>query len=241
MQYRQTKKIIIDERKLSILIRCGCPDKQLLDVIKTGKFEKTGDDLIDEILECLCERKEFKNWGGNHNPKGINGYKIKKKEGQLDLQLDSQVVDKDIDIDIDKDNNNSIKEGGLRGKPLKEEEFEEFWKAYTPIKSSDGKFVAKGSRSNCFKKYQQILKKGENHETIMRGLEQYLTYCRKTDTISCGAEVFLNQRRWENDYSGCQCVDSTSNHRQREPVSIVKIANELSRESKYDESNSVPF
>ena len=72
MQFRTTKKLIIDEQKLSVLIRLGCPDDRLLSVIKTGKFEKTGDEIIDEILECFVDRKEFKNWGGNHNPKGIN-------------------------------------------------------------------------------------------------------------------------------------------------------------------------
>lgn len=109
MQFRTTKKIVIDEQKLTVLIRLGCPDDRLLSVIKTGKFEKTGDKIIDEILECLVDRKEFKNWGGNHNPKGINSCKKRKKGGQVDKQVDcqdgGQVVDKDIDIDIDKDKN----------------------------------------------------------------------------------------------------------------------------------------
>ena len=112
MQFRTTKKLIIDEQKLSVLIRLGCPDDRLLSVIKTGKFEKTGDEIIDEILECFVDRKEFKNWGGNHNPKGINNCKKRKKRGQVDNQVDSQVdnqdgrqvVDKDIDIDKDKEN-----------------------------------------------------------------------------------------------------------------------------------------
>lgn len=108
MQFKKTKKLIIDEQKLNVLIRLGCPDDRLLSVIKTGKFEKTGDQIIDEILECLVDKKEFKNWGGNHNPKGVNGYNKKKKTGQVDHQVGSQdggqVVDKDKDIDKDKDN-----------------------------------------------------------------------------------------------------------------------------------------
>jgi len=108
MQSRITKKIIIDEQKLNVLIRLGCPDDRLLSVIKTGKFEKVGDNIIDEILECLVDRKEFKNWGGNHNPNGVNNCNKKKNRGQVDHQVGSQdggqVVDKDIDIDKDKDN-----------------------------------------------------------------------------------------------------------------------------------------
>ena len=108
MQFRTTKKIVIDEQKLTVLIRLGCPDDRLLSVIKTGKFEKTGDKIIDEILECLVDRKEFKNWGGNHNPNGINNCKKRKKVGQVDrqdgCQDGGQVVDKDKDKDKDKDN-----------------------------------------------------------------------------------------------------------------------------------------
>jgi hypothetical protein len=103
MQYKNATKIIIDKRKLDILIRLGCPDNQILQILKTGKFTPTGDSLIDETLECLVDFKEFKNWGGNHNPKGINGCNKKKKRGQVDQQVDSQddcqVVDKDKDKD----------------------------------------------------------------------------------------------------------------------------------------------
>lgn len=108
MQFRTTKKLIIDEQKLNVLIRLGCPDDRLLSVIKTGKFEKTGDQIIDEILECFIDRKEFKNWGGNHNPKGINNCKKRKNRGQVDQQVDNQDEGQDIgqvvDKDIDKDN-----------------------------------------------------------------------------------------------------------------------------------------
>lgn len=103
MQYRTTKKIVIDEQKLIILTRLGCPDDRLLSVIKTGKFEKTGDEIIDETLECLVDKKEFQNWGG----KRINSGKKKKISNQVEKHLenqdDIQVVDIDIDKDIDKD------------------------------------------------------------------------------------------------------------------------------------------
>ena len=115
MQYKNATKIIIDKRKLDVLIRIGCPDSQILQLIKTGKFTKTGDSLIDETLECLVDFKEFKNWGGNHNPKGISGYNKKKNNRQVDGQVDCQ-VDKQVDCQVvDKDNNKRFK------KPLIEE------------------------------------------------------------------------------------------------------------------------
>lgn len=108
MRYNNTKKIIIDERKLNILVRLGCPDKQILDVIKTGNFEKTGDSIIDETLECLVDFKEFDNWGGKRTGAG-RPPKIKEDnqvENQDDIQDGNQdiiqVVDKDKDRDINK-------------------------------------------------------------------------------------------------------------------------------------------
>lgn len=260
MQYKQNKKIIIDKRKLDILIRLGCPDVQILELIKTGDFTRTGDSLIDDTLECLIDRRDFKNWGGNHNPTGKNQYT---KRGQVDHQVDhqvelgqlaGQVVDKDIDIYNNTSNKvNSIKERDIKGKPLKEEEeegeeereekkqFEEFWKYYTPVKSKDGRFVSKGNKQECLKKYVKILNEGVKHETIITNLEKYLRYCQENGYSSCGASVYLNQRRFENDYSGVECVDSKARDVQRRPCSIVQIAAELTRESKDDDSDSIPF
>lgn len=110
MQYNSSRKIIIDERKLSILIRLGCPDKQILDLIKTGTFEKTGDRIIDETLECLIDIKEFDNWGGKR--KGAGRPKKNQDDIQDENQLDNQDGNQDaiqvVDKDIDKDNINKI-------------------------------------------------------------------------------------------------------------------------------------
>ncbi|MBO7712657.1 MAG: hypothetical protein J6S85_03755 [Methanobrevibacter sp.] len=246
MQYRNITKLVIDKRKLDILMRIGCPDEQLLQLIKTGKFDKTGDKLIDDTLECLIDFKSFKNWGGNHNPTGKNQHS--QKRGQVDHQVEHQVVQQDggqvvdKDIDIDKDKNNSIKERDLKGKPSKEEElFNEYWKLYTPVKDKDGAFVAKGNKEHCRAKFKELLKKGVNYETIIQGLERYLNYCRANGHKSCGAEVFLNQRRFENDYSDSECVDSARQSNQRRPLGIVAIGNELVKMSNYDESDSIPF
>ena len=70
MQYKDITKIIIDKRKLDILVRLGCPDKNLLERIKTGKVIKTGDKLIDDTLECLIDVRNFDNWGGKREGAG---------------------------------------------------------------------------------------------------------------------------------------------------------------------------
>lgn len=106
MQYKKNIKIIIDKRKLDLLLRLNCPKEILFDTVINNKITKVGDELIDDTLESLIDIKEFKNWGGNHNPTGINQHS--KKRGQVDQEVDQgqnigQVVDKDIDKDIEID------------------------------------------------------------------------------------------------------------------------------------------
>lgn len=142
-------------------------------------------------------------------------------------------------------NNNTLTESNINPpiSPLDEKEdlFENFWKLYTPIKSSDGHFVSKGNKQSCMKKFNKLLNEGVKNETIINGLKQYLTYCRENGFMSCGVEVFLNQRRFENDYSQSECVDSQRQSNQRRPLGIVAIGNELVKMSNYDESDSIPF
>ena len=120
MQYQKNQKIIIDSRKLEVLIRLGCPDEIILQKIKTGKSQKTGDKLIDETLECLVDFKEFYNWGGKRDGSGrprkisIKNQDENQDDFQDENQDENQVVnqdvnqvvdiDKDKDIDIDKNN-----------------------------------------------------------------------------------------------------------------------------------------
>lgn len=132
MQYKNSKKLLIDQRKLESLFRLGCPDKQIIDLLKTGTFESTGDSLIDDMLESLIDYRVFENWGGTRTGAGRKSKKSAKKnqlENQDDNQdekqlanqdanhLACQVVDKDIDKDkviskilnsIGKDNKNCI-------------------------------------------------------------------------------------------------------------------------------------
>lgn len=115
MQYKNVTKIVIDKRKLDILIRLGCSDDILINYIKTGKFTKTGDSLVDDILESLIDFKNFDNWGGKRAGSGRPKNQVKNQlENQLENQIDIQnknqkdnqniiqLADKDIDKDKEK-------------------------------------------------------------------------------------------------------------------------------------------
>lgn len=80
-------------------------------------------------------------------------------------------------------------------------EFEKFWNAYTPVKTTDGRAVNKGSRKETFTKYSRIIKSGVKPADILKGLNAYLTDCRNNNRFTCGATVFLNQERWKDDYN----------------------------------------
>jgi hypothetical protein len=80
-------------------------------------------------------------------------------------------------------------------------EFEKFWNAYTPVKTTDGRAVNKGSRKETFVKYSRIIKSGVKPADILKGLNAYLTDCRNNNRFTCGATVFLNQERWKDDYN----------------------------------------
>ena len=82
-----------------------------------------------------------------------------------------------------------------------EDDWEQFWKSYTPVKI-DGRVVQKGSKSVARKKYMQIRKKGVTHDELMQGMLAYIRYCKENAILSCGVAVFLNQERWKDDYGG---------------------------------------
>jgi len=193
MQYKSNKKIIIDKRKLDTVIRLGCPSDVLLCLITTGTVSPTGDSLIDENLESMREEKEFTNWGGNHNPTGKNQYSNKKsgqldgqKRCQLDRQDDCQVVDKDIDKDL------KIKE--VNKKEIYKERFEEWWSFYPKLRA--------GNKQKAFDKY---IKAVENEkltpEWLLEKVKEYSNSEEVKKGYACGAEVYFNKCKYNNDYS----------------------------------------
>ena len=84
--------------------------------------------------------------------------------------------------------------------------FEDFWSKYTPIRTSDG-FVAKGNKQLAQKAFKKALK-GASYETIIRGLQQYLTFCRENNRYTKQASTWLNKRGWEDDYGSSQAIQA---------------------------------
>ena len=222
MQYKDSPKIMIDKRKLEILFRLGCPDAQIIELLKTKKFTPTGDSLIDETLESLIDFKVFENWGGFRIGSGRKHKKsgIKNQDANQDA---NQVVDKDRDNNIyiynnynsrnlipdtnTQDNNklsgisNNISTTHACEKEKIKENFDIFWESYTPVKASDGYVVAKGSKKVSFEKYSKVIKLGVKPEDILKGLKSYIDFCQKNNRLTCGVPVFLNQERWKDEYN----------------------------------------
>lgn len=83
-----TQTLILNKRTLEILFRIGCPDNKIIHLLKTGTFEPTGDNLVDDLLnELILPKIDDKTdtiqeplepaptaRGGNHNPTGQNQY-----------------------------------------------------------------------------------------------------------------------------------------------------------------------
>lgn len=239
MQYKSNTKILIDKRKLDLLIRLGCPDKQIVDVIKTGNFTPTGDSLIDETLECLVDVKSFTNWGGSRNNAGRKSNKnkeINQVENQLENQVEShlanqdtfQVVDKDKDIynNINININNNLNKNNLNLNNIYNTYFDVFWEEFKPVKCN-GRFVDKGSKKTAYEKFVKLLKKGENYDDIIRGTREYISHCQENNQLTCGATVFLNQERWKNDYGSTINANAAGKHEQ--PRSIIETYAEIAR------------
>lgn len=116
----------------------------------------------------------------------------KKPNGQTNCQTNCQADSQTNDTD-------KIRLDKIKEKEKEKEKFDEFWEEYKPVSGRDGTCVAKGSKSRCLEKYIRIVKK-DDPQKIITGLKNYLGYCKENRICSCGAEVFLNQRRWENEY-----------------------------------------
>lgn len=84
--FEKSSKVVLNKRTLEILFRIGCPDKEIINLLKNGTYTKTNDALIDDLLaeliipqsEEIIEKPEENSApvarGGNHNPNGVNQY-----------------------------------------------------------------------------------------------------------------------------------------------------------------------
>ena len=151
MQYKNTQKIIIDKRKLDVLLRLGNFDTQLLELIKTGTFTKTGDDLVDDTLECLIDVKLFKNWGGKRDNAG------RPPKNHLEKQLDNQDENQDAIQVVDKDKDKDI-ERYIKGEIIKEgeEKIQEAVNKWVAYKKERRQSYTKTGLKQCIEKLKKM-------------------------------------------------------------------------------------
>lgn len=159
------------------------------------KFGITGELPEDENLSMFCvgvsaSVQKYQGRGGNHNPAGKNQWsKVVKEVKSGQRGQTGQKIQTETETETE-----TIK------KKIQKEKFDEFWVEYKPVAGRDGTCVSKGNKSRCMEKFIKIIKT-EDPKKIITGLRNYLDYCKENRLCSCGAEVFLNQRRWENEYN----------------------------------------
>jgi len=131
-----------------------------------------------------------------------------------DLLIDGSLMAHQLYINNNNNKDKNINKGGMGEKPETvktpkrfssptpnplTEDFEKFWEDYTPVKVSDGKVIAKGSRKTALIAYERARKK-HGAEKIYEGAAKYLVNCYENNRLSCQAAVFLNQERFLDDY-----------------------------------------
>lgn len=125
MKYQYSEKIIIDKRKLDLLLRIGCPKETISQLLFTGEYASTGDSMIDDNLDSLIDFKKFDNWGGARSNSGRKSKENNQVDNQVDNHLENQdsnqVGDTDNDTDIDKYINSNISKSSKIKRPTLEE------------------------------------------------------------------------------------------------------------------------
>jgi len=93
-------------------------------------------------------------------------------------------------------------------------DFDNFWNAYGKI----------GNKQQAIKSYNKSIKGGTTHETIIRGLRNYQTYCRANNTEQRyikHASTWLNNRGWDDDYTIRTTIKPTSQLSKHERAKIA--------------------
>lgn len=189
-------------------------------------------DLQHKVFKDACERKKQAirdRWGKISTTYLQHMNKISTTDVKdMNEICNTYVIDTE-DKDKDKEKDKDDKKRGVGEKETFEkqadENFERFWSSYTPVKTTDGRVVSKGSRKEAQTKYLKLVKSGVNPNDILSGLNSYIQHCQRNNQLTCGATVFLNQERWKDDYS-----PTTALAQQRMPQMSLKEMQELQKE-----------
>ena len=145
---------------------------------------------ILNILNKTISVKEFSsNYGGNRKNSGRKSNE-NKEINQVDIQVDIQDGGQDVDKDIDKD----LKIKEVNKKEIYKERFEEWWSFYPKLRA--------GNKQKAFDKY---IKAVENEkltpEWLLEKVKEYSNSEEVKKGYACGAEVYFNKCKYNNDYS----------------------------------------
>lgn len=116
------------------------------------------------------------------NRQPTNNHTIRKKEKKEEKEL------------LSKDNIC----GKFESKKINDE-FEEIWKNYLPVKTKDGGFTGKGDKKPALAEFERICKKADDNifEKISLGVKNYLQECSQTSTRTKHFVRFLKNETWK--------------------------------------------
>jgi hypothetical protein len=186
---------------------------------KQNRSKNEANNNVNDNVECINEELEINNLNSNLNlnpnteleNKERKDYTLKSlnpKERKPD-GFPSHTFAKDFKTlseehqKLSLEKYKAIRKEGITHEQIVEwlQNFDDFWKHYTPITTNQGKCVGKGDKIGCRIKYLRILYKQESHDQIMQGLKRYLEFCHSSDQLTLAASTFLNREQWKQTYN----------------------------------------
>ena len=152
---------------------------------KCGLIEQRTDD--EYYLPEVSENTGSETAAAMRMRKSRNRNNVTIERNNVTPMLHNRYTEKEIEKEIEKDNIYADSESAY------ESEFESIWKLYP----------RKEGKSNAYKSYVKARKDGETKESILDGLNRYLTQIKAENTqakyIKHGSTWF-NQRCWHDEY-----------------------------------------
>lgn len=203
------KSFIIHKDSLEILENLNNEQAgKLFKAIKQYQEDQTiieEDQLIKIALSPFVsqfkrDKEKYDNICKRNRENGKNGGRPKTEETQNNPvgYLETQENPKNL-----KNKNKSKSDSNSNNNKItiqNENHFEQFWTHYTPIEAKDGRAVGKGSKKEAQAEYQKQIKK-YNHDAIMQGLKNYLTFCKEKGQLTLQAVRFLKKQTFVDEFN----------------------------------------
>lgn len=151
-----------------------------------GSFwvSKKLNEIGDKVLKRLNANRQNGKLGGRKNNKPMGSFSLNPDDNP-DESILNEIKLNEIKLKETKKISNEIS-------LVLNDDFDNFWKHYTPIQDKNGQHIDKGSKSAAKKSYEKARKKF-SHEQIMSCLESYLKDCAKNSRFTKHTSSWLNQ------------------------------------------------